>query len=737
MDSKTWARVRELFHEARSVAPGERAGWLVRVFAEEPAQVAVELRKMLDTGEQGLEPPTPAALAGLGTHAFESEIDLTGMVLGGWRLEREIGRGGLGVVYEARAVDDDERAAVKVLRAGLQASEILLERFRREAEAAARLDHPAIAKVLDWGTQDGRRYLVMERIDGDSLSELITRIRAAGGGAVERDHDLQRAEPVAQLVARVADALCVAHSRGIVHRDVKPQNILVDAAGQPHVIDFGLAKDEELDGLSRTGEVFGTPHYMSPEQAVARRDAIDHRTDIYSLGAVMYELLTLHRPFDGESAQEVLFKIVHQDPPPIRAFNPQAPRNLARICAQAMHRDPTRRYATMAAFADDLRRFLDGERVHARYPSVLERVLGQRRRPVALAAGGASLLLLGAAAAAVYGRAEAPELAHVELRLADAASEAEVFGVRIAAPGNERSTERLGRTDGGVFSASIEPGDVRLVVVGEAGAAVELDRAFAPGERRSIDVQLRTLAASGDDWAFVPSGTLLHVDPWLEPGSAPIQVEVPGFYIERSCVDNGSFLRFVEATGREFPAIWPAELADPAQRPEGWEALPVAGVEFEDARAYCEWSGARLPTVHEWELAALSVESLLEQLGPTDAGPFVLGLPRHSDAVDARPSTYNAYLAAVRPARVEAAELGEHGLRHLFGNVSQWTSSHPVALEEARARFVRDLRITMGAPWHRPPSHFAQGRTSWYSPAPAQRSASFETGFRRVRSDFP
>ena len=734
MDASHWARILQLYHAAREVPAPERAAWLRKHLAGEHEEVVFHLTRMLAGGE-GPEPPTPTALVSPGAGARAVE-ELIGLELGGWRLLREIGRGGLGVVYEALAVDGHERVALKVLQPGKRHSPMVLERFRREAEAAGRLDHAGIAKVLGAGQQKGLQYLVMERIEGRALSEILEGLRAsAPDSAPERGADLRRPEVVAELVARIADALAYSHGEGVVHRDIKPQNVLIDPFGRPHIVDFGLAKDQaELDSLSRTGEIFGTPHYMSPEQAIAHRDAIDHRTDIYSLGAVMYELLTLHRPFDGATSQEIFFKIIHQEPRPIREFNPRAPVQLALICAQAMRREPALRYPRMADFAADLRRFARGERVHARRLSLLRRLRRQWNRPAVLTATAAVLLLCGAGGAAGWSswqtRAQALSARpRIEVVLPAGAPDCEVALARPDELPPRYLPEPLGRTRGGRIELALEPGEVRILVRGAGGEQAELARTLVPNEHVRLEVRLTTLEAAGNDWAHIPGGAVQ-----LElPGGDPVQIEVPGYFLERSCITNAQYQQFLASTGRATRDARPKQLAEPPSAPADWDLLPVVDVSFEDARAYCEWSGARLPTALEWELAGQSLLALLEPVAAGDAGLFVLGRPPYVLTPEKAPSTYLAYLQHAQPALEGAPELGAHGLRHMFGNVNQWTTSFQRL--PSTERVLPDMRVSMGAPWHRLPGHFRQGRPGWRELAAG--GPSFSTGFRRARSALP
>lgn len=285
--------------------------------------------------------------------------------LGEFRIVREIGRGGMGIVYEAEQTSLGRRVALKVLPPALQVDGRVLARFRREAEAAGRLRHPNVVPVYVFGEAAGTPFLAMELVEGQSLAQTIAERKAAlerGEGASPADREAHR-RLAAEVIARVADALDYAHGRGILHRDVKPGNILVEKDGTPRLTDFGLALDLDAASLTLAGEVFGSPLYMSPEQAFRRESPVDARSDVYSLAVTLYELLTLRLPYDGVTQAEVLTALGSGAIVPPRTYDPGMPPALEQVILRALRKDPRERHATAAAFASDVRAAVEGRPV--------------------------------------------------------------------------------------------------------------------------------------------------------------------------------------------------------------------------------------------------------------------------------------------------------------------------------------------------------------------------------------
>jgi predicted Ser/Thr protein kinase len=313
---------------------------------------------------------------------------------GPYELLAELGRGGMGVVYQARHGGLGRTVALKMVLASQLASDQQRRRFEVEGRAAASLRHSNIVRLLDSGQVEGQPYLAMDYIAGSTLARRLQR------GPIERD-------AAVRLLCAIARAVDYLHRQGIVHRDVKPSNILLDEEDEPYLTDFGLAKLLETDSqLTGTGVAAGTPSYMAPEQAAGKTECITPLCDVYSLGAVLYELLTGRPPFQASSAIDVLIQVLESEPINPRQLNPAIPRSLATICLKCLEKQPANRYPSAGALADDLERYLKGEIVEARGAGLVQRVQRWMRRQPALASrlGVFTLFYLVEAASYALGR---------------------------------------------------------------------------------------------------------------------------------------------------------------------------------------------------------------------------------------------------------------------------------------------------------------------------------------------
>jgi eukaryotic-like serine/threonine-protein kinase len=426
--------------------------------------------------------------------------------LGEYRLVREIGRGGMGIVYEAEQVSLGRRVALKVLSGTAALDPLKLQRFRVETQAVAQLNHPHIVPIFAVGSERGTHYYAMQYIEGTTLAEVIHQQRrfgrapageaesrpgssgagamatgprpaidghpdnGANSGAFElspsglgdsggtssfRRRGAFRA--LANLAIQAADALAHAHAMGILHRDIKPSNLLVDAKGYLWVTDFGLARFQDEPGLTRTGDLLGTLRYMAPELVTGNRLVHDPRSDSYSLGATLYELLTLKPVFEGRDRQAMLRQIAQEEPVPPRKHDPTIPRNLETIVLKAMDKEPGRRYATTQELAEDLRRFLEDKSIHARPPSPLE--LGakwaRRHHAVLRAAGAVGFVALAIAAPILW--MEQQNTARVNKNLREAFGQADLGFEQMIRLSDDLTLKGMARySEVGVSPESIE-----------------------------------------------------------------------------------------------------------------------------------------------------------------------------------------------------------------------------------------------------------------------------------------
>ena len=664
--------------------------------------------------------------------------------IGDFRIEKRLGTGGMGIVYQAVQVSLNRRVALKVLPPGLTLNqETAVERFHREAQAAAKLHHTNIVAIYAEGEENGTCYYAMEMIEGQSLDQIIDDFRTVKGDksatedfisigkggtcdesespevvksdtqttlSLSRGGSLQRHfDTIARLIADVADALDYAHSKGIIHRDVKPSNLMLGKDGRLSLMDFGVARMLEDQGITITGSFIGTPHYMSPEQIRVGGDKPDHRTDIYSLGVTLYELLTLKLPFAGDNHEQIITQILGKEPRRPRQFDDRIPVDLDTICCKAIEKEANRRYQTASEFAEDLRRYINRYTIRAKRSGPVDKIIKFVRRhklPVAMAAGIVlASTIAGMATWKYFTSRWAQERVIPEIRsLVDKgkyfeafelASKAERFArgdPSLAALWPEFSdTMSIGTTPTGAriyvkrYSSSVgkwkrlgksPTGQIRLArglyrwkLTKPGYSTVEVRR---PTSNRSVNFQLYRKDEVPSEMVRVSGGRFKL---WLN-GMSHHEIELDDFFIDWYEVTNREFKIFMDGGGYRDEKYWKQEFLKDGvvlswseamhefvdqggqTGPSGWnngnypvgqEHYPVGGVSWYEAAAYAEFAGKELPTIYHWSRAGIT--------GGRYSGTILL----HSNFSQKSPASVGDYQG-----------MGSYGTYDMAGNVREW-----------------------------------------------------------------
>lgn len=685
----------ELFRAALGRPAEERAAFIRE--AASSADVAAEAAQLLSeiTEDDFLEQPA--------SERYRDLIDEQPKQVDEFEIVRKLGRGGMGAVYEAEDRNLGRRVALKLVVPELSIVPTARARFEQEARVVASLDHPDIVKVYRVGQYEQSPYLAMEYVEGKTLIDALADLPDEG-----------RTRRAVENLAQIAEALNHAHSRGIVHRDVKPSNILVSAdTGRARLTDFGIAKPISSDD-TRTGLPIGTVHYMSPEQADATLAAVDQRSDVFSLGVVMFEALARQRPFQGDSIPQVLHAI-RSHIPDLRAADRKLDPRLALICSKALKKRPDDRYQTAAHFAGDLRCWLTGRPLLVRPPTLIERSWGWAKRHRTASVAMLLAIALVALAVVSWQLRRAWNARQAWVRFDGAARGA----LRVARPDPVTlllgSPQYIGETGGGVLP--VEPGMGRFEIA-SSGKAREFDLYLLVGEQ-AVEIWPPPAEGPGDDMVYLPAGTYRVGNPRLNDSGAERDIELTAFYLDRREVSNSEYRAFLDATGHPKPWIWTQYGYD-----ETLDPLPVVGVTWHDAAAYARWRGKRLPTAVEWEAAARSEAGGLFPWGDDpNAGSLEVPCEAYKQTSTNNATTHwAAYRRFCKPVGTSVADEDCGELKHMFGNVREFTSSPGPGTTPAV--------IMMGRCWRDEPGGFDL-TTVWTRP---YDKSSFLVGFRCARS---
>ncbi|MFC1628508.1 protein kinase [Gemmatimonadota bacterium] len=643
---------------------------------------------------------------------------MVGKTVGHYQIEEKIGEGGMGVVYRAEDTRLQRHVAIKFLPPQIKASEDEMARFTREAQAAAALNHPNIATVHDLGeTDDGQMFIVMELIEGETLSDIISH------------GDLSVDDAIA-ITKEVAEGLHAAHEAGIVHRDVKPSNIIVSNLGRAKILDFGISKIAGAVALTKTSSTLGTAAYMSPEQA--RGDDVGKESDIWSLGIVLYEMLTGERPFKGEHEAAIANSILSTDFEPAASLNAEISQAISDVISNALKKDPNARCSSMLAFSDDLSRLQSPPEISPPVGTI--RLL---RRPVILVPGILCLIIIVATGVWLYQRQErvlwARQVGIQEIqRLAEIRQYREAYNLAIEVEKvipNDTVLADLWRSFSLYWTIHSEPADADVFVkpyaditgdwthlgrtpidslryprvmdrfrVQKAGyVTVEQQRRIA-----TSNIVLYEVGFENAEMVHVPNSSGILLPLGLDHlGREPLTA----FLIDRYEVSNSEFKQFVDAggyenrsywlhpfildgrtlswedgirrfvdkTGRLGPSTW--EVQD---YPDGKDDFPVSGISWYEAAAYAEYVGKELPTVFHWARAAYILASReivpLSNLNSRDPSP-----------------------------RGEYQGLSRYGTFDMAGNVREWALN---STGNAQQRYI------LGGGWNDPEYGFAEAFTA-------------------------
>jgi formylglycine-generating enzyme required for sulfatase activity len=567
-----------------------------------------------------------------------AQVEKSSPIIAGFQLLKRVGSGGMGTVYRAKQLSVDRIVAVKILKPSLARDRKFLERFKEEAKAAAKLNHPNIVQAIDAGEAEGYFYFAMEFVDGETMHRLMLR-----EGLIDE-------KKAVKIALDTAHALSHAHTHGIVHRDVKPGNIMLSNEGLTKLCDLGLARlREEEEAAGARGPAIGTPYYISPEQAQGYMD-VDCRSDIYSLGATLYRALAGRPAFDAPTRAEILEKHVRAPLPWPKDHNPELSDTICYIIAKMMMKKAEERYQTPDELAEDLERLMRGEA-----PKTATMDLGispskltdEERAAVAMTA------------ARMRRKREAIE----QLKEVRAMIDHVAAGQAIPAHAVVRLLR--GNLDETKPETFMKYGVILLAERRFYQARREFRHAAKLGGDVSAYLDKLDALGTPPGMVYVPGGQFI-----FGPPDAPQNSELPAFYMDVNLVTNRKYLDFMRATGAAAPSYWIGR-----DIPEGAADLPVVDISWDDARTYAQWAGKRLPTSAEWQKAARGADGRRYPWG-NDFDPL-------------RCNTSESGIGELTAAGRYPRGVSPYGCCDMIGDVMQWCQdSSPTAGEDPDNRAV-------------------------------------------------
>jgi serine/threonine protein kinase/formylglycine-generating enzyme required for sulfatase activity len=719
--------ISRLFLEAQDLGPEEREAFLGKI---EDGALRSELSALLESDSNAGE----RRFLGIKPDHRSEGLPGPGQTLGPFMIIQELGRGGMGAVFLARDQEEDRDVAIKLLHPLLWSTEDSRGELMHEAEMVGRLEHEAIVPLYGSVQIEGWTILIYRYIPGGSLSEEIERFHTG-----DRQGRWRIREDAIRELLPIVDALAYAHHEGIWHRDIKPSNILLETGSHAYLADFGLAKDAMDPEVTRSGVFKGSIRYMSPEQARARLRLVDQRSDVFSMGLVLFECLSGAHAFAADGTEhEILERIAHGEARILHEAWSEAPDPLAAICYKALRPAPADRYQSIAQMGEDLRSVLEDDPVSVRLPNWWDRMLERvRRHRVRLAIAG--MLVLVAVLSVLVLTLE-PEEALTPVLIESVEAGHEVLVQRFdLETGKYGPAKNIGAAPA---TAELAPGGYRFTVVTSLGEFAEICREVlnvpADGDPQPLQINAVPFATSAvtDGMVRIDAGPFIAgytgYDKVKENPHRDERID-SDYWIDLYEVTNEEYAAFVDATGHPAPAYFEdADMAAIARH-------PVVGVAWLDAASYAEWAGKRLPTAEEWERAARGTDGRVHPWGETPADLSLVRewacVGRKTPADDDAADNFAVYMRRASPVGTNPRDLSPEGLYDVAGNVGEWVEDLPALWNDDLLQRMEMNRMWKGMFWSMAPAAVHLGTWGTLPAFEGGKNAMF--GFRCARSEAP